>query len=95
MSKFKQQEENIKICERALKKARTDSERSAAEYNLKSAREHLENLKKDDAIAEANAKKYKKKNKKDKKSKKRKKLGCLWSILKICTLGLLASGARR
>ena len=88
-NKYKQQEENINICRKALKKAKTPSERSAAEHNLRAAEEHLENLKKADAYFESNSKK--KNRKKNKKSSVKKKAGCLWTILKICTLGLLAS----
>lgn len=90
-NKFKQQEENIKIARRAVKEARTDSDREKAMYNLHAAEEHLVNLKKSDKIASKNAKKYEKKNKK---GKTRKRLGCLWKVLKICTLGLIAIGAK-
>ena len=92
-NKYKQQEENINNCRKALKKAKTPAARSAAEYNLRAAEEHLENLKKADAYFESNSKK--KNRKKNKKSNTKKKAGCLWTILKICTLGLLASAARK
>lgn len=87
-NKFKQQLENIEINKRALKKAKTETERRAAESNLKAAEQHLENLKKSEAS-------YKKKKKKGGIKNKKKKAGCLWTILKFCTLGILAAGAKK
>lgn len=86
-NKYKQYEDNVKICRDALRRAKTDSERSAAEYNLRSAEEQLENVKKAD---KSSSKKNKKKN-----SEKKRRSGCLWTILKICTLGLLFGGGNK